>query len=179
MINAQHITRHVYWNVPTLFKILVYLGGLAVIALVVWGLYRRIQLWKKGKEEDRKDDLKERLLFAAKNVFLHSRILKDQYPGLMHLAIFWGFLVLFMGTIIVAMEADVPFVHFYYGVFYLLVSLMLDIAGIVLIIGLGIALHRRLKEKPERLKPEKGEDNLDELVKSRNYSLSLDGRGLG
>jgi Fe-S oxidoreductase/nitrate reductase gamma subunit len=160
MIDLQNITRHVYWNVPTLFKILVYLGGLGVMALVIWGLYRHIQLWKKGKEEDRKDALKERLLFAAKNVFLHTRILTDQYPGLMHLAIFWGFLVLLIGTILVAIEADVPFVHFYYGIFYLLVSLILDLAGIILIIGLGMALYRRLKEKTERLKPEKGEDNL-------------------
>ncbi len=160
MINPQNITRHVYWNVPILFKILVYLGGLGVIALAAWGLYRRIQLWKKGKEENRKDNLKERLIFAAKNVFLHTRILKDQYPGLMHLAIFWGFFVLFIGTILVAIEADVPFVHFYYGIFYLLVSLALDLAGIILIIGLTMALYRRLKDKPERLKPEKREDNL-------------------
>lgn len=160
MIDPQNITRHVYWNVPTLFKILVYLGGLGVIALAAWGLYSRIQLWKKGKEENRKDALKERLLFTAKNVFLHTRILTDQYPGLMHLAIFWGFLALLIGTILVAIEADVPFAHFYHGIFYLLVSLILDLAGIILIIGLGMALYRRLKEKPERLKPEKGEDNL-------------------
>ncbi|RLD97613.1 MAG: hypothetical protein DRI91_04865, partial [Aquificota bacterium] len=115
MINPHEITRHVYWNIPLIFKILVYVGGLGVIALAAWAVYQRIQIWKKGREEDRKDNLKERLIFAAKNVFFHTRILKDQYPGIMHLAIFWGFLVLLIGTILVAIEADVPFVHFYYG----------------------------------------------------------------
>ncbi len=160
MINPQEITRHVCWNIPLLFKILVYVGGLGTIALAVWSVYQRVQIWKKGREEDRKDNLKERLIFAAKNVFFHTRILKDQYPGIMHLAIFWGFLVLLIGTILVAIEADVPFVHFYYGAFYLLVSLALDIAGLVLIIGICMAIYRRLKEKPDRLQPEKAEDNL-------------------
>ncbi len=160
MINPQEITRHVYWNIPLLFKILVYVGGLGAIALAAWAVYQRLQIWKKGRDEERKDNLKERFIFAAKNIFLHTRILKDQYPGIMHLAIFWGFLVLFIGTILVAIEADVPFVHFYYGVFYLLVSLALDMAGLVLVIGVCMALYRRLKEKPDRLQPEKTEDNL-------------------
>ena len=160
MVNPQEVTRHVYWNVPLVFKILVYVGGLGAIALAAWAVYKRVQLWKKGKEENRKDNLKDRVVFAAKSVFLHTRILKDRYPGIMHLAIFWGFLVLLVGTIIVAIESDVPFVHFYYGGFYLIVSLLLDIAGLVLLVGVCMAIYRRVKEKPERLKPEKAEDNI-------------------
>ena len=160
MINPQEITRHVYWNIPLVFKVLVYLGGLGTIALVAWAIYQRTRLWKKGKEDNRRDNLKERLLFATKNVFLHTRILKDEYPGIMHLTIFWAFLVLLLGTIIVAIEADVPFVHFYYGGFYLLVSLLLDVAGLVLIVGICMALYRRLKDKPDRLQPQKAEDSI-------------------
>ncbi len=160
MINAQELTRHVYWNVPTLFKVLVYLGGLGSIALAAWAIYKRSELWKRGKEEDRTDDLKERLLFAARSVFLHTRILREKYPGRMHFLIFWGFLILLIGTAVVAIEADVPFVHFYYGAFYLLFSLLLDVAGIALIVGLCMAIYRRKVDKPERLQPEKPEDNL-------------------
>jgi len=160
LVNSINITRHVYWNVPILFKILVYVGGLGTFAFVIWGVYQRIQIWKKGEEENRKDNLKERFLFATKNVFLHTKILKEQYPGIMHLSIFWGFIVLLAGTIIVAIEADVPFIHFYYGIFYLLVSFALDLAGLALIIGVCMALYRRLKDKLDRLQPEKPEDNL-------------------
>ena len=54
-------------------------------------------------------------------VFLHQRLIRPGYvyAGVMHLFIFWGFLMLFIGTLIVLLEADImrPYfgVSFYNG----------------------------------------------------------------
>lgn len=152
-MNTIEITRGVWWNVPLPFKLLVYLFAVLSAYLIYKGVKDRYLLWKKGKDEARLADIG----FAIREVITHSRILKEKKPGVMHALIFFGFLMLFIGTIIVAIDADTP-IHIYHGKFYLIVSFLLDVAGLALIAGLVIALRRRYVEKPERLKPETGDD---------------------
>lgn len=154
-MDAIEITRGVWWGVPFVFKILVYILFVLVAYLIYQQVKERYSLWKRGKDEPRNANIG----FAVREVLLHNRILKEKEPGLMHFLIFWGFLILFIGTLIVAFEADLP-VHFYYGNFYLFVSFVLEVAGLALIAGLIIALRRRYVEKPERLKPESSDDYL-------------------
>ena len=68
----------------------------------------------------------------------------------MHLFIFWGWVVLFIGTLIIAVHADV--VYFLEGRVYLAYSAILDVFGIVALIGLSMALLRRYVLKPPRLR---------------------------
>ena len=63
--------------------------------------------------------------------FGHQRLIKDAYPGLMHLLIFSAFVVEFIGTALIALQVDLGRV-FLWGDFYLYYSLVLDIFG-----GLG------------------------------------------
>jgi Fe-S oxidoreductase/nitrate reductase gamma subunit len=152
-VEIVEVTRGVWWNVPTLFKIMVYLLAIVSAYLIYKGIKERYRLWKRGKVEERKPDIGT----AIREVLTHSRILSEKKPGLMHALIFFGFFVLFIGTLIVAVDADTP-LHIYHGKFYLIVSFLLEIAGLVLIVGLIIALRRRYVEKPERLKPETSDD---------------------
>jgi hypothetical protein len=66
---------------------------LLFIAAVVfaYGFYRRYRLWMTGKPEKRTDQPKERLLSLWAYVMGHKRMLRDVYPGWMHLLISTGF----------------------------------------------------------------------------------------
>ena len=74
---------------------------------------------------------------------------------MMHLLIFWGFLLLAIGTGLVAFEDDffrplfgITYLH---GDFYLIFSFILDLAGLAAIVGVVMALIRRYGTRPERL----------------------------
>ncbi len=60
---------------------------------------------------------------------------------------FWGFLVLFIGTILIVIQADFTDllfgIKFLKGTFYKLFSVALDIAGVVAIIMMGVMFVRR------------------------------------
>jgi Fe-S oxidoreductase/nitrate reductase gamma subunit len=85
----------------------------------------------------------------------HARILRDRYSGIMHLLLFWGFVILFLGTVTIMVQED--FVrpiwkrNFLQGDFYLYFSLTLDLFGLLAIIGVLLAAVRRYLVRPQRL----------------------------
>jgi len=141
-------TREIYWNIAG--ELLLYLFMLAMLVAVAYGLYGKYRLWRLGRPENRTDHLWTRLVSVLTYGFGHGRILRESFPGLMHLFIFWGFFVLFIGTLIVAAQADFE-LEILYNTFYLWFSLILDIFGLVAIVGTLMALYRRYVLRPDYL----------------------------
>lgn len=142
-------TREILFNVDLLGVIALY-GLMAIpFGLLAFGLARRVRLWLEGKPERRLDQMGRRLWDALRASVLHGRIVRRRnlYGGVMHLAIFWGFVVLLIGTIIVMIESDitVPLFgwSFYRGDFYLGFKLAMNFAGLALIGGVLMAFGRR------------------------------------
>jgi Fe-S oxidoreductase len=149
--------RDTFWNIPAWAVAGVYLGGAIALALFAWGLYRRIQVWRRGGPEMRWDRIPERITKVLREVLLQARILSQPYPGIMHATLFWGFLALFTGTAIATIDWEITRLLFDFrvlqGPFYLLFELSLDLAGVFLLLGLGLALWRRFVKRPQRLEP--------------------------
>jgi Fe-S oxidoreductase/nitrate reductase gamma subunit len=115
-------------------------------------------MWRRGGPYGPIDNVGQRLRRALAVAFLHQRLIRPGYvyAGLMHLFIFWGFVVLFIGTIIVLLEADVarPYfgVSFYQGAFYVVYKLVINLFGLLFVVGLIMALWRRYGRKPIRFR---------------------------
>ena len=81
----------------------------------------------------------------------HLRTVKKLFPGIMHLLIFWGVLIQVIGTAIKIMQMGL-FVPFTWPLFsepvYYAYELVMDLAGIAILIGVGMALIRRLIIRP-------------------------------
>ncbi len=142
-------TRPIGWNVSEVaFAVMYALVAVQALALG-YGLSRRYVAWRSGKPFGPIDRLRERLRQALSVVFLHRRLIRPGYvyAGVMHLFIFYGFVFLFIGTIIVMLEADVarPFFNasFFQGTFYVAYKLVINFFGLIFIIGLLMAIHRR------------------------------------
>ena len=144
-------SREIFWNIP--FGEVVYLLAFVVIAAVVYGVYRRVRMWRLGRKDDRLSNLPSR----AWNVFVktmadglwHRRIVRSRYVGVMHLLIFGGFALLLIGPLL-----DFTSDHFYRflkGNVYLGVSLMLDVGGLLVLAGVGMAAYRRYVMRPAKL----------------------------
>jgi len=146
------ITREIFWNVGSGVRIPIYLLGFIAIVILIYGLVKHIRLWRIGKSENRVDKPFQRILSVLLFGFGHKRILKEPYPGFMHLFLFWGFLILFIGTILIFFQEDFTKLffnkNFIFGNFYLTFSFFLDLFGLLAIIGVLLALLRRYVLKP-------------------------------
>ncbi|GAC1565908.1 MAG: heterodisulfide reductase-related iron-sulfur binding cluster [Ktedonobacteraceae bacterium] len=124
---------------------------LAAISTLVFalGVFLKVRKYWRGKPEMRLDHLPRRLgraiRLAAQNATVAKR---DRYAGVGHFMIMWGFITLFLGTVILALDYDLirpihPQWQFYHGDFYDIYKLVLDTLGIVFLIGLLAMMIRR------------------------------------
>ncbi len=148
--DSQSATREVLYGVGHVLRWLLYLLTGVVFVAIASGPYRRRVLWKVGKEDKRNDRIATRAAAFLKYGFGHGRLSNDLYAGVMHLFIFWGWTVLFIGTVIIAIHADV--VYFLEGRVYLWYSAVLDLFGVIAGIGLVMAIVRRSFLRPGRLR---------------------------
>ena len=149
--------RDTFWNVPMWARVFVYLGGTAAVAVFAYGCWLRLALWLKGKPERRINRLPERIALVLTQALGQARTLSQAYPGVMHAIVFWGFLALFIGTVLATIDYDItlPLLHvkLLKGNFYLLYELVLDMFGLFFVIGLGMACWRRFVQRPARIDP--------------------------
>src|SRR3984893_9537908 len=121
-------------------------------------------MWRRRRPAESIEHIGERLRQVLAVVFLHRRLLRPGYvyAGLMHLFIFWGFVVLFIGTLIVLLEADIvrPYfgLSFYQGTFYVVYKLVINLFGLLFLIGLLMAVYRRYGQKLPKFKRNLSDD---------------------
>jgi Fe-S oxidoreductase len=135
---------------------LFYAIGYAAIAVFCYGCYVQIRKYRRGASLALGGTVGARLGAMAAAVLSHRTIdRRDPAAGGAHRLIFYGFTLLFIGTATITLQVDVlePLfgIRFWYGDFYLVFSLVLDIAGIALIAGLLFMMVRRGWLKPPKL----------------------------
>ena len=126
-------TREIYGNIVG--GELVYLAMVISFGLVGWALYRHYCLWMQGRPDNRVQDLWRRLKMMLVQGLGQQKTLRE-WPGLLHFLVYAGFIVLFIGTLMVAVHEDLG-IHFLYGNFYLFYSLTLDVFGLLCMIGVA------------------------------------------
>jgi hypothetical protein len=128
------------------------------------GAVWRIKKWFLGQAEPGTPTVREQLLQTLRPrrlsefiraTFFQSRLAPDRFSLLMHQTIFWGMAILFIGTALATMDQDVTNLLFdsqmLSGGFYKLFEFALDLFGIILIVGVGMAAYRRYVQRPPRL----------------------------
>ena len=138
--------REVFWNIG--YHYVFY--SLAALATVIFflGLYRRWKLWRCGWLEKRDGGFEWRLVFER--IFLNASIIKgDSLGGITHLCIMWGFILLFLGTVLSTIDHWI--ISYLRGDLYLVYAFVLDAAGVALTAGVVLAYLRRYVFKRERM----------------------------
>src|SRR5688500_9708581 len=107
-------TRQIAWNVGEIAVAAMYVLVAVQAFFLVYGATRRYLAWRRGRPYGPVTRVGERLRAALGVAFLHRRLIRPGYvyAGIAHLFVFWGFVVLFIGTIIVLIEADVAQPYF-------------------------------------------------------------------
>ncbi|WP_299267171.1 (Fe-S)-binding protein [Halorientalis sp.] len=161
---GETVTRPTMWQISHIGEVVFYYLAAVTIAVLIWGVYSRFDRYTQGDEDwfDRTDDLRNRISEASTIVFTNQKQFdRDLYAGLMHSFIVWGFLTLLIGTTILAIDMDIlekggklltgESFSIFTGNFYLSYSLVMDFMGLLFVVGIGMALHRRYVVRNERL----------------------------
>ncbi len=149
---GDHIGREVFGNVPGVFVALFYIGVSVAIFLSAYFFAQRARNWSRGAGEDRTRMLKQRLHNLREGLAMKT-LLRDPAAGLMHAAIYYGFIVLFIGTVTLEIDHVLPTnLKFLHGTFYQGFSLTLDVAALVYLGGLVWATVRRYGQRLWRLR---------------------------
>jgi hypothetical protein len=130
-IPATDVTREFYFNVGGPHGFMrwgVYIFMFAAVFYLIYTIVKKVQIWRQGKPELRTDFPEKRILVLIKYAFLQAKVLREKFPGIMHGAIFFGFVVLFIVTMIIVVQEDFTGLffhyHFIHGDFYIIWSLL-------------------------------------------------------
>ncbi len=156
---GRDVTREIFEGVSTEGEILFYaLTALATLVFFV-GIGIRLRKYVQGRPQGvigSPVGFARRAAKSSVDTALNRTVAKrDRYAGVFHAAIMWGFITLFIGTAILTVEADfvrplVPQFSFYWGAFYLVYSLILDVLGLAMIVGI-VAMAIRRARRPRQL----------------------------
>ncbi|MDO5532699.1 (Fe-S)-binding protein, partial [Sutterella sp.] len=137
--------RPAFWNVPLWGEIGVYLLAVVTVALCAWGVWENVKRWRKAKEEHLPED-PARCGRLVSQVAGQSRV-RETKAGRMHTVLVLGFFFLFLGTATATLDWDVG--HYVFGTqflkgnVYLAYKLILDVAGIAVLLALAFGAWRR------------------------------------
>ena len=98
-------------------------------------------------------DVPRRFAGLIQYAFIQTKMFKDARAGLMHAGIFWGFVLLTIGTAnvvtggIIEQVLSIPFD----GLLWALISAMQNVVAVIVLVSIGWAFFRRLVTKPRRL----------------------------
>ncbi len=146
------VGREIFGNIPAAVVAMFYIGIGAFLATSLYLFSLRARNWERGGEDDRSGRWGERLKRMVDGLLMKT-LLRERAAGLMHSMIYWGFVVLFLGTVTLEIDHLAPAgLKFLHGTFYQVYSLILDVAGVVFIAGLVWAAIRRYGSKPWRLR---------------------------
>jgi Fe-S oxidoreductase len=148
----HEIGRAVFGNIPAFGIALFYMGIAVILGITLYLFAQRARSWERGAWEARTGVWKQRLI-RLRDALMMKTVMEDRQAGVMHSFIYWGFLVLMLGTATLELDHLLPGnLKFLHGRFYQGYSAILDIAAVVFVAGVVWAIVRRYGQKPWRLR---------------------------
>jgi len=137
-----------FWGMSSAQVLAFYIIAFGVIAGFIWGFSHTVAKYRRGQPSPVQLDLWAGVRRMFSDLLSHRTVRRrDPVAGVAHMAIFYGFAVLFIGTSIITLQHDIlePLfgIVFWHGIFFLIFSLLLDIAGALVFFGIITLMARR------------------------------------
>lgn len=146
------VERETFWNITAASQVWLYVFFAISALIFFYGFYRRFKLWQMGvREKIKLMDMKQNAAYFINLVVKQSKVQREKWMGSLHRLISYGFSVLFIGTVLVFIDYDMG-IFLLHGNFYLIYEFVLDVFGLLFIIGLLFILFTRKTGKLARLK---------------------------
>jgi Fe-S oxidoreductase len=137
----------------TLYLILLVLAA----GFFSYNVQRLVQYLRVGKADDRIDHPIARTRNLLSIGILQSKILRDPLAGIMHATVFWGFIVITVGSIEILIQGLVPSFTYagLFGPAYVPYVLSQKLFAVLVLVAVAWLLYRRLVIRPKRLQGDK------------------------
>ena len=146
------VGREVFGNIPDAIVVVFYVGVAAFLWLTFHLFALRSVSWRQGVPDDRSGKWGRRLRRLYEGLTMRT-LMRDPRSGVMHSMVYYGFIVLFLGTVTLEIDHLLPSgLKFLHGGFYLGYSLVLDLAALVFLGGIALAVAIRYVIRPWRLR---------------------------
>lgn len=123
-----------------------------LVYLIIHVIYTRFMFIKLGKPVDFRKETKARLQKILIEVFGQKKILMDKRSGLMHVVMFYGFIILQFGAIELIIKGLAKGWEMPFGSAHKYFSLFQEITVFLVLLAVIYAYYRRYVEKLRRLK---------------------------
>lgn len=138
---------------PALILLILTLAALGVAGARAYGRFKPLF---NGVPSHRTEASAERLGFAIHEVGLHRRLLKFRLSGVIHMLVFFSFLVLLTAILQSYFKTWLP--GFEGSSFF---AILQDVGGVLMLVGVSLALYNRLVIRPERFE---GSNKIDAYI---------------
>ncbi len=151
---VESLTREVFGNIDVVSRSLFYILAVASMACFAHGVGRRVRLWRLGRKTRDKVVWSTALTRFVTHVMSQRTLRRGRRgAGLAHFLLFSGFVVLLIGTILIAIEhyagaalgRDGISPLFHKGLYFAVYEAVLDTAGVAVLIGCTWFICRRLR----------------------------------
>jgi Fe-S oxidoreductase/nitrate reductase gamma subunit len=117
------------------------------IGILILGIKGKIERWRLGRTENIPFSLKKQIPLLIKSMASQNLLKEQKITGVMHLMVFYGFVVLAFGTAILMIEEHFG-LRFLKGSVFVFYKITLNTFGLAALIGLsGLLLRRYLLKK--------------------------------
>ena len=151
----SRIAREVFVNVPAALEVAFYVAVATGLFVTAWLTSLRVRNYERGKPDNRRTNrgnVHRRMRDFRRGVWMRT-LLRDPAAGVMHSMIYFGFLVLFIVTVILEIDHQLPdSLKFLHGRTYQAYAFTADLFGLVFLAGITWAFVRRYAQRPYRIR---------------------------
>ena len=131
------VSREVFVNIPPPLKAMFYTAAAGFLFLAFYLFSLRAKNWQRGAPDRRTGQWRERAAAMGAGLRMQT-LMRDRWAGLMHSMVYYGFVVLFLGTVTLEIDHLLPArFKFLQGAVYQGYSFTLDAAALVFLGGLA------------------------------------------
>lgn len=124
----------------------------AALVLFGWNTRRLISYLQVGKKENRFDRIGQRIRNVVVIAFGQTKLLREPVAGILHVLIFWGFVILLAAVLESVGEGLIAGFSFHFlGPMYPPLVFLTDLFGAFVVISVVVSLFRRMIAPPPRL----------------------------
>ena len=152
--NAK-IAREVFGGIPDPMYWAFYTVAPIMLFVCAWLVSQRVKNYERGAPDNRtttKKNVHRRMRDFRAGVWMRT-LMRDPAAGLMHSMIYFGFIVLFIATVLLEIDHQAPDrFKFLTGGMYEGYSFSADVFGAIFVVGIVWAILRRYVQRPYRIR---------------------------
>src|SRR5215471_2928697 len=141
--DSSPVQREVFVDLPNAMKVVFYFVVATMLLIVAWLASLRVRNYERGQPDNRRTNRKnveKRARSYRAGVWMQT-LLRDPAAGAMHAFLYFGFVFLFIATVISEIDHQMPDrFKFLHGNTYLAYSAGADLAGVLFMIGIVWAI---------------------------------------